>query len=415
MSGLKYIRAGITDNLSDFAFIPPSVVGHLSRRLRGDAHPRSVLIESWRAAYDSGYVIDEGDKISFQVMAEDAQGEGASLSQDKLLATIKRNTKEGADQEWAVAYAGPDTYHKLDILEDDMASPRDIQEFAFIPWDKVLAELSSRAREEPWGFDDEDGYSVLRSYVTYTYQRVAIQNKVAINEAKRLAAFNTGLVTPTFDDLFMCFRPNHKTYPAWAYDGVCVAGERGLGKRLVDSFAETPIRASYFEDVRDLVFDSAQRLYVDEEHIVVDNIDRLPLGFLKRQFYDYAEALRLVEQIEQIEGYKQEPYERIREILRNETSLLLRLKERVGDAVKVARKRTEWNYRTAVPCYYPRANEMSLLLPLCLETPNKPDVALVVSLSESGAYQGETILTMRQAYLDARLICRPENDWLIVQ
>lgn len=50
---------------------------------------------------------------------------------------------------------------------------------------------------------------------------------------------------------------------------------------------------------------------------------------------------------------------------------------------------------------------MSLLLPLDLTENEQPDVALVVELMESGAYIGQTILTMKMAYNNARLICRP--------
>ena len=36
------------------------------------------------------------------------------------------------------------------------------------------------------------------------------------------------------------------------------------------------------------------------------------------------------------------------------------------DWIDLAKRRIRWNYKTAVPSYYPRANTMSLLLPLCL-------------------------------------------------
>ena len=55
---------------------------------------------------------------------------------------------------------------------------------------------------------------------------------------------------------------------------------------------------------------------------------------------------------------------------------------------------------------------MNLLLPLNLTEDNIPDVALVVELQKSGNYQGQTIITMVQAYRDARLVCRPYIDWL---
>ena len=58
-------------------------------------------------------------------------------------------------------------------------------------------------------------------------------------------------------------------------------------------------------------------------------------------------------------------------------------------------------------------NGISLLLPLCLSDDEQAaDVALVVEKQESGNYQGQTILTLQMAYLDARLICRPNSEWL---
>ena len=55
---------------------------------------------------------------------------------------------------------------------------------------------------------------------------------------------------------------------------------------------------------------------------------------------------------------------------------------------------------------------MSLILPLCLVDEEVPDVALVVEQTHSGNYQGQTILTLAQAYIDARLLCRLNSEWL---
>lgn len=89
-----------------------------------------------------------------------------------------------------------------------------------------------------------------------------------------------------------------------------------------------------------------------------------------------------------------------------------RLINRLDDAIELAQKRVEWNFKTAVPAFYPTKNTMSLLLPLDLTENDRPDVALVVELMESGAYIGQTILTMKMAYNNARLISRPDSDWL---
>lgn len=89
-----------------------------------------------------------------------------------------------------------------------------------------------------------------------------------------------------------------------------------------------------------------------------------------------------------------------------------RTREGIEAAVRLARRRVKWNFKTAIPSYYPRGNSMSLLLPLSLTEEDRVDAALVVQLTPSGNYQGQTILTMSQAYKHARLICRPDSDWL---
>lgn len=53
-----------------------------------------------------------------------------------------------------------------------------------------------------------------------------------------------------------------------------------------------------------------------------------------------------------------------------------------------ADEKMRWNFRTAIPSYYPRMNAMSLLLPLCLVDELHADAALVVQLMASGDYQG---------------------------
>lgn len=70
------------------------------------------------------------------------------------------------------------------------------------------------------------------------------------------------------------------------------------------------------------------------------------------------------------------------------------------------------NYKLAVPQYF-NCN-IQLLLPLCLNDGITPDMALVVSKNEAGFYQGHTCLTLEMAYSNARLIAKPQNNWLLL-
>ena len=63
--------------------------------------------------------------------------------------------------------------------------------------------------------------------------------------------------------------------------------------------------------------------------------------------------------------------------------------------------------------YYPSNNKMSLLLPLSLIDDDIIDLALVTEKTQSGNYLGHTILPLDWAYSNARLITRPDSDWLV--
>ena len=89
-----------------------------------------------------------------------------------------------------------------------------------------------------------------------------------------------------------------------------------------------------------------------------------------------------------------------------------RIINRVKDAVDLSIKRVSWNFKTAIPQYYPRVARLQLLLPLCLVSDERVDLALAVEKTPSGSYLGHTVLPLDWAYTNARLICRPGSDWL---
>ena len=105
-------------------------------------------------------------------------------------------------------------------------------------------------------------------------------------------------------------------------------------------------------------------------------------------------------------------FEKIRTLLEEDMLLYNRLKNRLDDAVLLSRKEVRWNFHTAIPSYYPSRNTMNFMLPLHLTSDDDVDNVLVVELTPAGNYQGQTILTRDQAYIDARLVCSLKNHWL---
>ena len=134
-----------------------------------------------------------------------------------------------------------------------------------------------------------------------------------------------------------------------------------------------PEKADFFQHPEDLIFNPNCDIIPDIDHIITDNIDRFP---------SYIQSM-------------------------GEDGIRRQL---VG-AIDEVKKKVRTNYKIAVPQYY--RNKIQLLLPLCLTpgSPN-PDLALVIYKVDEQTYRARTCLTIQMAYTNARLIVRPQSDWL---
>ncbi|HEX3592719.1 MAG TPA: DUF3825 domain-containing protein [Pseudonocardiaceae bacterium] len=232
--------------------------------------------------------------------------------------------------------------------------------------------LVTPAEHEDW--DGRDAHfpgegRILRNYLEWTFERVHQQGKVPVSADGRFSAFNTGLATGRQESIYGLFEQNHHVgREPWFFHGWRVESAR----EVLERFAEPPDFATYTDDPADYYYDWRRELKVNVRHVVEDDVDRFP------------ETLRA-------DGYG--------------------LELRLQTAVDQARNRVRRNYKAAVPMWYPAADEVQLLLPLSLTDPETVDLALVVSkIGEH--YRGSTVLTMGMAYSNARLLARPDGDWL---
>lgn len=293
-----------------------------------------------------------------------------------------------------------------------------LENFAFLgSWSSFLSDLAEKAIDEEWDFAGNSGrnYQILIQYIKYTFVRLQNEGKICISSDNQFAAFNTGLVDKHYDDIYACFVPNEpENDTKWKFTGFCTAASGGLGKMIVNYFSPLPQPPRYFTKKEDLLFDHEKELHPDFEHIIIDNISRFPVKWLYEQFYDSTDARNLAETIMNTENRaeKKAAYDELKAILADNTRLFLRIKDRLRVSIDLAIKRVRWNYKTAIPSYFPKRDSLSLMLPLCLVDEEKADIALVVEQTLSGNYQGQTILTIPQAYIDARLMCRLTSDWL---
>ena len=90
-----------------------------------------------------------------------------------------------------------------------------------------------------------------------------------------------------------------------------------------------------------------------------------------------------------------------------------KLKDELDVAVRLAKKIVDNDYTAPVPMYYPVKRKLGLLLPLAFDDPTTIDCALVVEKNRGGRYEGSTILTCEMAYADARLLRKPDAQWIL--
>ena len=395
------------------AYLPPKIVELLKRK--GLRNPERVLASAYQHAIHHELLQMDNEVVVFPV----------KCVEEEMVAILKKNDKPNGRQ-WYLSYVGPqkETAIPEDEKEDDLTIPpgKSLEQFADLgSWQNFLKELAELALPEKWDSEvkQRGHFYVLKKYIQYTFYRLLQEDKICVSEDGKFAAFNTGLVNHHYDDIYACFVPNPQNGKEnWKFEAFAMAGIRGkdgYGKLLTNYFNPLPQVPSYVENKEDLIYDLDKELLTDYEHIIVDNLHRLPKGYLLEGCYGDTQAFRLIRKLEEKPKGSEEQmqaYADLSKYIANHNKIFRRLRSRMEDAIEIALKRVRWNFRTAIPCYFPKGNCMSLMLPLCLEDDSKTDAALVVQKNPSGSYQGQTVLRWEQAYLDARLICRPNMDWL---
>lgn len=303
-----------------------------------------------------------------------------------------------------------------------------LKQWSFVPYVKFQARnkkqyssalelLAELAIDERWFFgkkaDPKNAFPILDSYLRYTFFKLKQEKRVLEFKDGPVgwATFNTGLVDRLYDPIYALFAHNDHPRPAWKFYDFCVPGKGQSGKKLTEIFDPLPEPATYFSSNFDMLLDTSKDIHVDYEHVIMDGVsrDRFPPEFLAHHvpkgfgWKDYTKLQR---------AEKQTYLAKLSGAIAQDLQCTRAIKNRLEDAKTLAEKRTRWNFKTAIPQYYPTLNIMSLLLPLALVSDEKVDIALVVTRNPSGSYQGRTVLALEWAYQNARLVCRPDSDWL---
>ena len=211
---------------------------------------------------------------------------------------------------------------------------------------------------------------ILFNYIHATFSRLVNQAKIGFDGAGSRASFNTGLATPDQQEIFAYFVPLDVRRPdgvKWRLDRFCPASDPQLL-----GFGPLPTIASYFTDPAALFYDVRLPLRKNVDRIIDENRARFP------------EPLR-------------------------PTADNRQLSISLAGAIDHAIWRVQRNYKTAIPQFH--QGRVQLLLPLCLTSRERADLALAVDRQRDG-YHASTCLTLDMAYNNARLLARPDSEWL---
>jgi len=244
-------------------------------------------------------------------------------------------------------------------------------------WDQPYDLLASMAKNENWDFQrpefklERQRFPILVNYLNYTFRRLLDQNKIKYTDDKNRACFNTGLQTEYEADLYVTFYRNKQSHEKIMPDWTLFNFFDSYSKKL-DEFRPLPDIASYYDDPSDLVFNTKYDIEFNYEHIIEENNDRLP------------------------------------DELKNNRRLAVNA---IQGSEKSLRQKLARNYKVAIPQWY--ENRIQLLLPLNLSDGPDAELALVAERDpKTSLYRVKTALPMNMAYMNARLITRPDRDWL---
>lgn len=315
---------------------------------------------------------------------------------------------------------GKGTQNSVSNLKKNTNSNKDelilLTQWANINQKSAIETLKNMALSERWTYSIEnENYPspILAKYLKWTFVKLMRENKILYSN--EYAAFNTGLVDKFYKPIYAVFDKNKYNKQPWHFIDFCVAGSSTIAaRRLTENFSQLPERASYIQNYDDVIYDTSLPVDVNWEHIILENIERMPIELLRQVCLGTFDVL---DPSQLSECDKSHYYKELRNVLEANPMRLSIISSMMSMAVETAKQRVAWNYKTAIPVYYPTDDSVHLILPLALNI-NEPDeisIALVMTKTPSGRYRAVTIFTLDMAYSNALLVTKPSSDWLIAE
>ncbi|WP_164683349.1 DUF3825 domain-containing protein [Streptococcus hyointestinalis] len=247
-----------------------------------------------------------------------------------------------------------------------------IWKFAFLGTDNIrnqrFQELADLAEPENWtSANSNRDNNILYSYITNTFSKAFElgDSYILVTPNEDFACFNTGLLTENGEDI-ICLFNTYDSSPDYHWH---LSGFKKVSDwDFMSHFSKTPKVVNFFSNPADIYFDPTKELIKNLDHILNDNFDRFS-SKLQEKGKPYINAL-------------------------------------LNQALDLTITKCKRNYRIAVPQYY--KGKITYLLPVTLD-----GQLMSLAIEEiNGRYRVNTIFTVEMAYKNARLLMKPEVDWL---
>ena len=255
--------------------------------------------------------------------------------------------------------------------------------------DVFLKAVSARAIPETWSFKNESSSvsaPILLSYLEHILIKLrkeaaaGAKDKLIYNDKGNKVMFNTNLLDIFSRDILVIADVRHLENGDEYFIRPAISNGSLMQLKAGFTKNDNPAPAEFFQDVRDVVFQT--NWAVDENfdsyrHIIEQRLYRFPKEYQSKSTDELAR----------------------------------KLKDAIDFAITLAKR----NYKFVVPMYRPQIDAIQLLMPIYLSGSfrRSPDFALVLTPNPvHEIYEPETILPLNAVYKNARLIAKPDDTWL---
>lgn len=373
-------------------YIPNKLLTSLINQINGKVDEKkviSIIENDYKKSTEN--LNNFKDNFTFKLSVKDKEN-------DDIFVCIKKSTSK-TDYTYFISFIG----------NDNNNSSLFFKMIEFDNYEKALKDLAKLAKKENWCFkNSKDKLIILKIYLQYTFSKLYADNQIYFSKDETLMSFNTGLYTSLMEEIYFVGHLKNKKEKKYSFDSFTTIFSSLDGKKIVQNFNPLPKKAIYIKDYSELYFSKENMIISNYDHILLDNITRLPLNFIFK--YTINKNVKdLIRKLEKNPSNDKLYYALTCEIKKDEATYS-NLKFALEKAITLSIKEASENYHISLVTYYPTRNVISLLLPLKLD--EKIDCFLLIEKMSSSNYQCQTILTLKQAYTNTRLISSLDYTYL---